>query len=548
MANGLTAFLAGNGPLPILAFAGLLAGLAVWGARLTSPTGHMLVAYGVIGQAMAFTAALAGHPWQSDSHMLFFALLAAMMGMGTRRPIVVAASAIIAHHLSLTFVAPALVYPSGEFAPNVGRTIMHAVIVAMETAALLIAVTRRHTLDLAVAETSRNLEAALSQSEQAEKEAQQGREDAERARDEAQEATAAAKAAHDLAEGESKRAQEADDAAHAIALREAAALAELSVLRERVVMVLSEALERLAARDLTHSLDLSFSDDHRELQVDYDAATGALRDAIASVATASHRIHEDLGSIDTALRDLTRRFHDQSETLTQTARGVSAVAGQVRGAAENARRTDQIVTAAEAATRTTGELATDAVDAMTGIEAASHQIAGIAELIEDVAAQTNLLSLNARIEAARAGEAGRGFAVVAAEVGNLAKRIAQAASEITDLAEDNDARVATGTVCVRNMSEAASRTIGDMERARSVVSGIVATALNVSTKLDEAEHAMEALDGLTAENLGMVESACSTGQVLREGALALKQSVGTFRIAPPQNDAEAEPIRNSRAS
>src|SRR5699024_3538545 len=72
-------------------------------------------------------------------------------------------------------------------------------------------------------------------------------------------------------------------------------------------------------------------------------------------------------------------------------------------------------------------------DKMVQLEATSHEIKSIIEIVKSIAEQTNLLSLNASIEAARAGEHGRGFAVVANEVRNLAVQTENSVREVTEL-------------------------------------------------------------------------------------------------------------------
>lgn len=97
-------------------------------------------AMALIGQSIAMTSAFAGHAMQLDSHMLFFALLAATVGMVSVRAI------IALHHASLSVVMPSLIYPSVDLFQNLQRTVFHAVMVVLEATALCGAVIARQNL------------------------------------------------------------------------------------------------------------------------------------------------------------------------------------------------------------------------------------------------------------------------------------------------------------------------------------------------------------------------------------------------------------------
>ena len=94
---------------------------------------RLIFAVALMGGVSVFTFQLAGHPWQVDMHMYFFAALASLVGYCDYRPIIAGTVAVALHHLALNFILPAAVYPGGA---DLGRVVLHAVILLIEAGVL----------------------------------------------------------------------------------------------------------------------------------------------------------------------------------------------------------------------------------------------------------------------------------------------------------------------------------------------------------------------------------------------------------------------------
>jgi methyl-accepting chemotaxis protein len=171
------------------------------------------------------------------------------------------------------------------------------------------------------------------------------------------------------------------------------------------------------------------------------------------------------------------------------------------------------------------------VATMEQISASSRKIGDIIGVIDGIAFQTNILSLNAAVEAARAGEQGRGFAVVASEVRSLAQRSAQAAREIKGLIGDSVCKVDTGTQQVND----AGRTMDDIVRQVHTVSdlmaGISAATREQTSGIGQVSVAVTQLDQVTQQNAALVEQSAAAAQSLRQQAASLVDAVAIFRLA-----------------
>lgn len=126
------AWAVGNAALPLMLLSLGFAGAGLLAHRVRSGLARGVLAAGLVGQSALLTAALAGHPWQIDTHMMFFAVLAVVSTMGSIRVLIMACGLTAVHHLGLTLALPAMVYPSADLLSNVMRTAIHGTIVVIE--------------------------------------------------------------------------------------------------------------------------------------------------------------------------------------------------------------------------------------------------------------------------------------------------------------------------------------------------------------------------------------------------------------------------------
>ena len=319
-----------------------------------------------------------------------------------------------------------------------------------------------------------------------------------------------------------------------------------------------KVVESISDGDLSRAVRASSTGEARRLMVALETMritlsrqVGAIRHAADSVSAASQEIEQ-------GNRDLSRRTEVQAAALEETSSSLEELTVAVKHNAESAREADGLAVNASSVAQRGGEAMRGVARTITDISASSKKIADIIGVIDQIAFQTNILSLNAAVEAARAGEQGKGFAVVASEVRTLAQRSSLAAKEIKALIADSAGRVAAGVSEV----EGAGKTMSDIVTAVRHLSEINATiAVASREQLKGLEHigsAVTHLDSTTQQNAALVEQTAAaatnmTDQVNLMANLVThfvleQQAVQPQAVVSPPDAGESKRYHNGRTA
>jgi len=206
------------------------------------------------------------------------------------------------------------------------------------------------------------------------------------------------------------------------------------------------------------------------------------------------------------------------------------LSGTVRQNADSARTANQLAMSASTVAAKGGEVVTQVVDTMKGINDSSRKISDIIQVIDGIAFQTNILALNAAVEAARAGEQGRGFAVVASEVRSLAGRSADAAKEIKTLINASVERVEHGTALVDEAGATMTEVVTSIRRVTDIMGEISAASNEQALGVAQVGEAVKQMDEVTQQNAALVEEMAAAASSLKNQATDLVQAVGVFQL------------------
>ncbi len=290
------------------------------------------------------------------------------------------------------------------------------------------------------------------------------------------------------------------------------------------------ALEGLADGDLAVRMSGEYRGDHARIKDAFNRTTAELSALVSEVVVRSEEVGRASEEIAASNRDLANRIEEVARSLEETAAAVEEVTTTVEQNADHADRANTLAEEAAASADEGAVVVCDAVGAVGEIEESSTRIQEIIEVIDEIAFQTNLLSLNAAVEAARAGEQGRGFAVVAAEVRNLARRSAKAAEEIKGLITETVARVNTGNDLVMETGVSLANIRGSVREVTSTVVQIADATREQATGIGSVNQAVQQMNGMTRSNASVVEEVAGKAHRLRELAGAMRSELGRLKV------------------
>ncbi|MEZ5934323.1 MAG: methyl-accepting chemotaxis protein [Alphaproteobacteria bacterium] len=522
-------------PSPMAISLGTLAICAVvtllWKTDRQGPAFRYAIAAGNMGIVSLILASFAGHPWQIDIHMYFFAALAITSVMCDWRAILVATVSVAVHHLVLNVVAPGLVFPGGS---DFARVVLHAVILIAEAAALVWMIARIQSLiQNADVTITKQTEEAMTAAGTAEALAA----DRQTSLKEAEDLVAMA---NDL-QGEldsvitgvldgdfSRRARpEGFDGT----FRELAeGMNQLVEGIDRATTDIARMLEAMSAGDLSQRMTADYRGRFLDLKNNANRTAEQLADVVVQIQAATAEVDAAVAEIASGANDLSTRTEQAASNVQETAASTEELAATVKQNATNAKSAKAL---ADDANQTAGEgskTVEQAVTAMGDIEKSAEKITDIIAVIDEIAFQTNLLALNASVEAARAGEAGKGFAVVAQEVRQLAQRSAQAASDIKSLIQNSNTQVREGVHLVNKAGEALGGIVASISKVATIVREISSASQEQASGIQEISSTVNSMEEMIQQNSALVEESTATAGTLGEQIGKLNELMTFFKV------------------
>jgi methyl-accepting chemotaxis protein len=211
-------------------------------------------------------------------------------------------------------------------------------------------------------------------------------------------------------------------------------------------------------------------------------------------------LEESASTMTSSMNNLATKANEQAASLEQTAAALEEITSITRNNTQNATKMGELGQIVKKSVQTGEELASKTAISMDEINEKVKAINSAITVIDQIAFQTNILSLNAAVEAATAGEAGKGFAVVAQEVRNLANRSAEAAKEIKNLVEEATIKANDGKLISSDMIEGYKELNKNISETIHIIEDVSGAAKEQMLGIEQINQTVNILDRVTQEN------------------------------------------------
>lgn len=298
------------------------------------------------------------------------------------------------------------------------------------------------------------------------------------------------------------------------------------------VSEISVEVKAIAQGDLTRNGNdiTDFLGDFWELKSSLVYILKRFNSTLTEISNLAEQVSSNASEVENASRSLADGATEQAGVIEELNATVDTVVDLAADTAKETQSASARVKASANKANEEKEKMNDLLMEMGHITEISKEIGNIITDIEDIASQTNLLSLNASIEAARAGEAGKGFAVVADQIGKLAADSAKSAVNTRDLIDKTLVEIEKGNTITRTTADAFNQIIADMESFAEIAQNTMEKANSQAESLGQIGQGIEQLSSVVQGNAASSEENTAISINLAEGAAKMRDRVNIFKL------------------
>lgn len=251
---------------------------------------------------------------------------------------------------------------------------------------------------------------------------------------------------------------------------------------------------------------------------------------MGEIQNSSHMVNSSAMQVSGSAQSLSQGATEQASSIEELSATMNDISVKIKETAEMSQHASGLSKETGSAVGTSNQKMNEMSRAMQDITEKSQEISKIIKTIDDIAFQTNILSLNAAIEAARAGAAGKGFAVVADEVGNLAQKSAKAAQNTSSLIEETIEAVNKGARITEETAESLSVVSQKTERINGIITSISSASEEEAEGIKQLTTGLDQISSVVQSNTATAEESAAASQELSGQADRLNELLEKFQL------------------
>ena len=293
---------------------------------------------------------------------------------------------------------------------------------------------------------------------------------------------------------------------------------------------LTRQLSEIAEGNFNISSDVDFIGDFKAIEEAIEVITDTLSGTLKNIHESSEQVSFGALQMAESAQSLAEGATDQAASVEELTATIQSVTETIVYSSEKAVASFHDAEKFKVEAENSNEDIKQLNEAMIRINDTSKEIANIITAIEDIASQTNLLSLNASIEAARAGDTGRGFAVVADQIGKLAADSATSAADTRNLIENAIREIENGNAIMQRTTQAIASVIRGIQALAESTNEISSLSTSQADTMKQLEVGVEQIAEVVQSNSAAAEETSATSEELSAQSTTLEELVKQFKL------------------
>ncbi|MBF1272542.1 methyl-accepting chemotaxis protein [Oribacterium sinus] len=300
---------------------------------------------------------------------------------------------------------------------------------------------------------------------------------------------------------------------------------------KKIVFDLRDRLDAMAGGNFTENLESEeYVGDYAPLLESLKHIQEDMNKTLQEVHASSVQVLSSAEQVNTGAQSLSQGATEQASSIEELSANMQDISHSIQASTKTAGEAYKLQGEAGVAVLQSNEKMEEMRKAMDDITAKSNEISKIIKTIDDIAFQTNILSLNAAIEAARAGAAGKGFAVVADEVGNLAQKSAKAAQNTGLLIEETIEAVGKGAKITEETAESLNSVSKSTEEVNTLIEKISSASSKDLEGITSLNQGLQQISSVVQANSATAEQSAAASEELTGQANKMNELVERFQL------------------